>query len=251
VRVDGDTLRGGYDTLAEAMEAAGFATGGFVSSRAISAANGFAQGFHAYDDGTPAVGEVKIARLLFQRGSDRDGTATIERARRWIERQGEGPFFLLVEGDLAPILEALPASSLVVATSTGGGPAGLSEAAVRVPLIVAPPAGFPIRDNVKNRQVRLMDVPATILAALQRAPMAQSEGVDLLDPRRPPEDLVTLLWGDGACAYRTGRFKYMAGRLYDLYADRAEQKDIAAEQKAIVETLRARVMEEASTLCPR
>jgi arylsulfatase A-like enzyme len=147
---------------------------------------------------------------------------------------------------------------------------GIYEDAIRVPLVVVPPdlaayraacgtrcLEMPDVPSAVARQVRLMDVPATVLAILGLPAMPQSEGVPLLVAAPIEKDLVSLVVGrmtaklsDGlVCGYRAGQLKLLGSALYDLYEDRGEEKDIAVEQAAIVETLRARVRSEAADMC--
>jgi arylsulfatase A-like enzyme len=147
---------------------------------------------------------------------------------------------------------------------------GIYEDAIRVPLVVVPPdptaygaacgkrcLQMPDVPSAVARQVRLMDVPATILAMLGLPAMPQSEGVPLLVAAPIEKDLVSLVVGrmtaklsDGlVCGYRAGQLKLLGSALYDIYEDRAEAKDIAPEQAAIVRTLQQRVDAEGGSLC--
>jgi arylsulfatase A-like enzyme len=85
---NGWTYSGPYPTLAERLRAHGYATAGFVSGIPLSRATGFDRGFDVYGS-RPLPGsstpEVKI-----------DGEVTTARARGWLRRQGERPFFLFV-----------------------------------------------------------------------------------------------------------------------------------------------------------
>jgi arylsulfatase A-like enzyme len=147
---------------------------------------------------------------------------------------------------------------------------GIYEDAIRVPLAVVPPdpaayraacgkrcLAMPDVPSAVARQVRLMDVPATVLAILGLPAMPQSEGVPLLVAAPIEKDLVSLVVGrmtaklsEGlVCGFRAGQLKLLGSALYDLYEDRAEEKDISGEQAAIVATLRARVESEAAGAC--
>jgi len=94
----------------------------------------------------------------------------------------------------------------------------------------------PDRSSAMAHQVRLMDVPATVLALVGFPAMPQSEGVPLLAAAPVDKDLVSLVVGrmtaklsDGlVCGYRAGQLKLLGGALYNLYDDRAETTDIAA-----------------------
>lgn len=112
---NGDRLAPGIETLAGRLSAAGLATGGFVDGGYLKAAFGFARGFDVYDD----------------RGGGLAGL--VPRALRWLDAQGDRPFFLFLhtydihapyvapepfagmfhevpyEGDLVPTIERLDA----------------------------------------------------------------------------------------------------------------------------------------------
>ena len=147
---------------------------------------------------------------------------------------------------------------------------GIFEDAIRVPLVVVPPdpaayraacgkrcMQMPDVPSAVARQVRMMDVPATVLAILGLPAMPQSEGVPLLVAAPIEKDLVSLVVGrmtanlsEGlVCGYRAGQLKLLGSALYDLYEDRNEEKDIAVEQAAIVQTLRALVEDEGGGVC--
>jgi arylsulfatase A-like enzyme len=147
---------------------------------------------------------------------------------------------------------------------------GIFEDAIRVPFVVVPPDPAAYRAACGNRclqmpevpsavptQVRLMDVSATVLAILGLPAMPQSEGVPLLVAAPIEKDLVTLVVGRMTanlsdalvCGYRAGQLKLLGTALYDLYEDRAEAKDIAAEQPAIVRTLEQRIAAEDDGRC--
>ena len=147
---------------------------------------------------------------------------------------------------------------------------GIFEDAIRVPLVVVPPEPAAYRaacgkhcmqmpdvPSAVARQVRMMDVPATVLAVLGLPAMPQSEGVPLLVAAPIEKDLVSLVVGrmtanlsEGlVCGYRAGQLKLLGSALYDLYEDRAEEKDIAVEQAAIVRTLQERIETEGGEEC--
>ncbi len=111
VIANGIPLKGGYLTVTEQLDIAGYRTGAFVSSFAAGSATGLDQGFQVYDDDfSPAVrglGRARVARLalplLLRLGDpadwpwllERRAPDTIEHALSWVE-EGEGPFFLWV-----------------------------------------------------------------------------------------------------------------------------------------------------------
>lgn len=112
VLANGIRLRGGWVTVAEYLEAAGYRPGAFVSSFAVDAQTGLAQGFEVYDDDfvpfARGVSEVRLARvglpLLLRFGDparfpwllERGGKDTIAAALAWVDEVGADPFFLWV-----------------------------------------------------------------------------------------------------------------------------------------------------------
>jgi choline-sulfatase len=85
----GHRLHPEIDTLAETLSRNGFATAAFVSSLVLDRRFGLDQGFAVYDDdmtGRP--------RTIF--GAERSGAETVALATSWLERHGEGAFFLFV-----------------------------------------------------------------------------------------------------------------------------------------------------------
>jgi arylsulfatase A-like enzyme len=101
VTKNGVPLPGAATTLAERLSAAGYRTGGFVSSFVVSRRFGFDRGFRAYDDAferesstfAPEFWEGRKVEEAF----DRRGDETTRRALRWLEDEGRrGPFFLFV-----------------------------------------------------------------------------------------------------------------------------------------------------------
>ena len=304
-----DRLARPYRTLAEVLEAEGYATGAFVSRAALGEASGLSQGFQVYDAdllpglaGLSAVRPVELALAL--RGDalaprpDRD---TVIRATAWMRATRGRPFFAHVHlagpwgaaasgdasayaaatADLDTRLRALLADArdvadgapvVVVVTGTHGlllgehggqtGHGALWDEVVRVPLVI-----LPHKLAAKTRevpfQVRLMDVPATLLDLLRLDPIEQAEGADLMKFAEglrtkhfssllvsPGADPVVLGYR-AAMADESGNIKFVtdakAGRteLYDLIVDPGEATNIAEQQPAAVEALRARIDQEA------
>ena len=95
---------------------------------------------------------------------------------------------------------------------------GVWDDAVRIPLIIVPNRLRP-KTRVVEQQVRLMDVPATVLDLLRLDPMEKSEGVDLMGYAEGvrDQDLGTLIMGRTSGAldrgtlfgYRTHAAKYV------------------------------------------
>ena len=66
-RITSDVLADDQDTLAEAMQAAGYATGGFVKNAHLKPFLGFAQGFDVYEEG---IGDAAAIHEAFLRWVD-------------------------------------------------------------------------------------------------------------------------------------------------------------------------------------
>jgi arylsulfatase A-like enzyme/Tfp pilus assembly protein PilF len=77
-------------TLAEALEAAGFTTGGFVGSFVLDSRWGMAQGFGTYSDDFDAAGATALE------SSQRSGDQVMSRALEWIAEQGDRRFFAFI-----------------------------------------------------------------------------------------------------------------------------------------------------------
>jgi len=84
----GFVLAEAHRTLAARFHAAGYRTGGAVSSYVLRAGTGIGRGFDAYDDAldVPADAESMGA-------AQRDGSAAVESLAAWIESQGDAPVF--------------------------------------------------------------------------------------------------------------------------------------------------------------
>ncbi len=79
-------------TLAERLEQAGMATGGFVGSFVLDSRWGISQGFQTYFDHFDSPSESGTALSSHQRTADQ----VLEPALRWMEQQGDRPFFAFV-----------------------------------------------------------------------------------------------------------------------------------------------------------
>lgn len=152
-------------------------------------------------------------------------------------------------------------------------PSGLYDEAVRVPLVIAPHNGSPVHRRVSS-QVRLMDIPNTVLAILGIDTVDAIESGDLsgfwndLQSR----DYASFLMGrvgdrfdDGTLfGYRAAKSDGEAGEmlkyiwnptsgqswLYDLAVDPAESVDISLSQAAVVEAMERQVRKELGTAAP-
>jgi len=217
VLTEGDALRPGFRTLAEVLESEGWATGAFVSSSALGARTGLAQGFRVYDDALAgAVSGIErltlFHRLGWGRGEQRrEASVTTDRFLGWYGRHRAVPFFAWVHlqdpsgADHAAGVKAaadavdritgalesdgLADATLVVVASTHGwllgehdahGNRGLWDVLVRVPVLVRAPGVEPKTWDV-DTQVRLMDIAPAVLRYLRLDPLEPSEGVDMLD----------------------------------------------------------------------
>jgi len=226
---------------------------------------------------------------------------TVSRATAWMRATGGRPFFAHVHlaapwaagqggdpaayaaavGELDRSLRELLAEArdvadgapmVVVVTGTHGlllgehggqtGHASLWDEVVRVPLVILPHK-LAAKTHEVPFQVRLMDVPATLLDLLRLDPLDKAEGADLmkfaegLRTKHFSSLLVSPLSEPVRLGYRaamadeSGNIKFITdaagGRaeLYDLIADPGEANDIAAQQPAAVEALRERVRQEA------
>ena len=79
-------------TLAEKLAARGMATGGFVGSFVLDSRWGIARGFRTYFDRFDAPSESATTLSSHQRPADQ----VLEPALRWMQEQGEAPFFAFV-----------------------------------------------------------------------------------------------------------------------------------------------------------
>lgn len=291
------SLSPGVTTLAESLQAAGFRTGGFVSSIVLSAQSGLGRGFQTFDDRFEGEGsDVRFLNTIQRRG-DR----TLEPALRWLEdnrtagrlfawihlydphdpyeppepyasRYAERPYDGEVAwsdelvGRLDGALQRLglgPETLLVVTSDHGEGLGDHGEtvhgffvyqSTLAVPLILRGPGIAPGgRLGVTARSIDLVPTVLDLLAVAVPARMKPS-GRSLApalraqaSPAEEPtyaESLLPLLhfgWSD-LRALRDGRWKYIQAprpELYDLQDDPGEMRNLAAEQPARAEALRA------------
>ena len=102
VRGDGAVLPPKTALLPSLLRRRGFKTAGIVSSGLLGRDTGLAPGFDFFDDEMPRRGAGVAAATV-----RRDGSATLEVAKRWIEQQGTR-FFLFLNLDM-PVGQAAPA----------------------------------------------------------------------------------------------------------------------------------------------
>lgn len=79
-----------YPTLAQRFAAAGYDTGGFVSTFVLRADTGLGAGFGTYDC------EIEIEPGASLDSGQRSGQETVRRAAAWLAQRPEKPFFLFV-----------------------------------------------------------------------------------------------------------------------------------------------------------
>lgn len=236
----------------------------------------------------------------------RGDTATVAQLAPWLDAVGERPAFVHValmgpagttdpaavaealqsmDGHVAALREAAeravgerPLTFAVVGTrglplgEHGGNALSLYDESVRVPFLLAPHALRGVKHRRVGLQVRLVDVPATLLALCRLDPMENSEGADLmgfaqglrtrhyatlLALPRPDADGGLLLGYRAARAGEDGNIKFLlddaTGRstLFDLVTDPGEKTDISESQGDAIAAIRARVIQESGPLLAR
>ncbi len=86
-------------TLPEILKDQGYATAAFVSAFVLDSRYGLDEGFDVYDDQYKAQwSEEKLrdARIYNQMITDRPADQTTDRALKWLEQQGDQPFFMWI-----------------------------------------------------------------------------------------------------------------------------------------------------------
>jgi choline-sulfatase len=246
-----------YTTLAELLQARGFATGAFVGSSVLHSSRGLAQGFATYGN-LPVGGQFD--------GEQRSGDRVVDEAIRWLGGVKDQPFFLwvhlydahlpyeppepfrsrtadpyigellFVDAQIGRLRERLDqlgrtAGTILVVAGDHGEALGehgekahgelLYDSVLHVPLIVRAP-GVPPRDTTDV--VRLVDVMPTILELL-RIPAAV-EGTSLVPVLRGgsieleayAESLYPMRFDKPPIhALRAGRYKLIRGSTTELY----------------------------------
>jgi choline-sulfatase len=137
----------------------------------------------------------------------------------------------------------------------------LYDEVVRVPMIVVAP-GLHFKKTTVDTQVRLMDLPATILDYLQIDAMEETEGVELIgyaEGHRKATMWCSLIGregrsGDLLVGLRNNGVKYIrtlsggAEQLFNVEEDSVESSNIVDEQAATLEQARRLVSSEARAL---
>ena len=285
---DDDVLSRGYRSVFEALQAEGWATGGFVSSRIAASGSGLDQGFLTYDDdffpALAGISRINLLRHVLDRLpagraalDQRDAAATVGRFLTWLPAHSGSAFaawihlsdphqavvagsdptpaVAAVDAAVGRVVEALRAAevddtTMVLVAGTHGELMGahggqinrtLFDEVVRVPMVIRAP-GLEVGQPVVDAQVRLYDVPNTVVDWLQLDRMDDSEGVDL-GPFMKGKQRQTMwcpLIGqdlDGAwlLGMRNNGLKYTIGgdateQMFTLDDDPAEATNIVAEQ---------------------
>jgi len=270
---DDEVLGRRYKTLAEALRQEGYATGGFVSSAKVAVGAGLNQGFLTFDDDFTSFG-AGVSRLNLVehlRGlaggwldvaSGREPGRTVDRFETWYGRHADWPHFAWVHLvaddpaavdaaihrvlDLADAAGQLEGSVVVLAGSHGWGARSfLTDLEVRVPVVVRDAETSVVAARVPQ-QVRLMDVAATVMDALNLDTLGETEGVSLLaygsgERRADMSCGLVGLDDDGnpLIGVRNSGVKWVrdpddGDHLFDLGEDPGEDRDLAAEQQGAV-----------------
>jgi arylsulfatase A-like enzyme len=195
---------------------------------------------------------LDVVRHWASSGTRADYVAMLERADRGI-------------GEILAAVDrlGLRRNTLVVFTSDNGGEwlsrmdplfhrkGTLWEGGLRVPCLLRWPARLPA-GRVSSQLAITMDLTATILAAAGVEPSRDRplDGIDLVPTisRRPVER--TFFWRAAAGGHervvREGRWKFVSnspvfpGLLFDVAADPAERKDLAAQRPDVLRRLAAK-----------
>jgi arylsulfatase A-like enzyme/Flp pilus assembly protein TadD len=196
-------LEARFDTLAERLHAAGYATGAVVGSVVLARRYGLDQGFESYDDEVSPHAAVPGGYL------ERDADAVTDRALEWLstapppyaDRFRERPYageVAFVDASLARLLAGLRDAqllddTLIVATSDHGESLGehgevthgygLYDATLAVPLVLRGP-GIP-QGRVVEEPVRTVDIAPTVLRRAGLEPPPAVDGRDLATLWRP------------------------------------------------------------------
>jgi len=201
----------------------------------------------------------KLARGML----DLSDTATMDAAAIAGMRRAYYANVSVIDDAVGRIVDALDDRGLrdntwIIYTSDHGEMAGdhglmskcvLYHGAVRVPLIIQPPAGA--RGRVIDDLVEHIDVPATVRAIAGASGVPRSEGRSLLGylgGERPATRRVSISENWGFASFETDRYKlvvdedrHIACQLFDLVADPAEDDNLVADpaHRSTIDTLMA------------
>ncbi len=273
---DDRAITASFPTVAERLGDAGYGVAAFVSSARVSGV-GLERGFTVFDDHFGGLGLERLALVQALGGVGvvrRSPEATVTRALRWfVGTEGGGQVMWIqleaaaglpqVDAALARVLGVLETSgrverTMVVVVGTPGRGSGLSDAVVRVPLVLRTPGKGRVPEV--TAQVRLADVPMTLLAWSAVPRPDDVEGLDLLafhDGRRQGSVWTSLVGPTEAgwlLAVRQDDVKAVfdpaAGvvSLFHLGADPEERRDQAAVQPDVAEAAQRQLDPEAAAL---
>jgi arylsulfatase A-like enzyme len=126
-----------------------------------------------------------------------------------------------------------------------GGKFSLQEGGVRLCAAIRWPGVLPA-GRVCDEMLSIMDLfPMALAAAGAADALPTDRDIDGRDPLpallgKAPTPHEALVFGsNGRGAVRSGRYKLIGGKLYDVVADPGETRDLAAEKPEALETLRA------------
>lgn len=268
----------GARTLAERLAAAGYATGGAVSSFVLRAETGISRGFERYDapDAPERPGGETLARLEPWLDEWRDARSFLflhlyephapyrppaDLAARFPDRyDGEIAAADRVVGELLAALDqrGLYQRALIVLVSDHGEGLGdhgeeehgflLYREAIQVPLVVKLPGGARAGERVHDT-VGLVDVAPTLLEAAGVAPDPSLPGRSLLGETPGTRPVYSETWStfihfgwSELLSAVDGRFHYIESprpELFDLEADPGETSNLLESERRPGAALRA------------
>ncbi len=278
VRDNGETLGPEAVTLAELAREAGYRTGAFVAASVLAADRGLAQGFETYDEPVGAEtrrGEVVAAAAeawlaaqpvdapvmawlhLYDPHTAYDPPEPERSAWPGDPYSGEIAYADRVAGEFLAAAARRDRPAIVVLAGDHGEGLGdhgeathgvfLYDAFVHVPLVIRAPGLAPGRVDAV---VGLVDVMPTVAALAGLPAPASLDGRDLFAAGPPGEVYLESLyprrhfgWSE-LRGLRTADRKLVRGarpELYDLAADPAESRDLAAGRPAEVAALADRL----------
>jgi choline-sulfatase len=258
-------------SMAEFLRGGGYTTAAFVSSPSLRRFSGFEQGFgHFSDVARPTRGAFAVERATawLKKNAARKSFVFIElndprgdrppppKYRKWGTAAADiyDGQILYSDAMIGRFVEALERDglldkTLLIVTSDRGdtrfaaGHALLSEASLRIPLIVVPPAAMKRKPRRYGYQTSSTDVLPMLLQRLGLASPRPLDGLDLLG--RDIRDRTHVFAQDTSpepgrrsdIAARSTRWKYVrrsSGRdeLYDLKKDPGEARNLVAMAQA-------------------
>ena len=276
-RFDGAKFR----TLADALRARGYHTGGAVSSYVLRSETGISHGFDNYDDSIPVAAAGAISE------HQRSGYETLKFTLPWIERNAQQPFFFFfhiyephapyepsydgeiaksddIVGRLLTRLKSLGVydRALIIFLSDHG--EGLWDhgedqhgillyrESLQVPLMIKLPRAAH-RGSLVARPVALKDIFPTVLDLLgieksARSLLANAEPKPIYSETLYPR--IHLGWSE-LRSLITDRFHYIDGprpELYDVASDPGEKRDLVAAERRTTAAMRQKLQAFPSTI---